>query len=53
MKKNTMIETLTEQATKLRGELIELEKQFNEKKEHFLKIQGAMEALNELEPEED
>lgn len=48
MDQKQMIETLTEKAIKLRDELLELEKQFNQKKEEFLKIQGALEALNEL-----
>ena len=46
MKKQQMTETLTEKAIKLRDELLELEKQFNQKKEEFLKIQGALEALS-------
>ena len=44
-----MTEVLTEKANKLRDELISLEQQFNQKKEEFLKVQGALEALNELE----
>ena len=44
-----MTEVLTEKANKLRDELISLEQQFNVKKEEFLKVQGALEALNELE----
>ncbi len=49
MEKNSMIETLTEKATSIRDELLSLEQQFNLKKEEFLKIQGALEALSELE----
>lgn len=49
MKKETMFETLTEKSNKLREELIELEKTFNIKKEEFLRVQGALEALSELE----
>lgn len=44
-----MTEILTEKATTIHEELLSLEKQFNQKKEEFLKIQGALEALNELE----
>ena len=44
-----MTETLKEKAIKIRDELISLEQQFNVKKEEFLKVQGALEALNELE----
>lgn len=49
MEKSTMVETLTKKATSIREELLSLEQQFNQKKEEFLKIQGALEALNELE----
>ena len=51
MKQKEMTETLTEKAIKLRDELLELEKQFNQKKEEFLKVQGALEALTELKEE--
>lgn len=44
-----MNETLLERATTLRDELISLEKEFNLKKEQYLKIQGALEALSELD----
>ena len=40
-----MVAELTEKATTLREELMDLEKQFNIKKEEFLKIQGALEAF--------
>lgn len=36
---------LTEQMEKLRDELMEIEKQFNIKKEQFFRAQGALEAL--------
>jgi len=39
---------LTERAEKLRDELIELERQFNMKKEEFFKVQGALEALQAM-----
>lgn len=44
-----MKETLVEKATTIRNELLELEKTFNQKKEQFLKITGALEALEELD----
>ena len=44
-----MIDDLTERGIKVRDELVELEKKFNTKKEEFLKIQGALEALYELD----
>ena len=40
-----MTTELTEQSEKLKDELMELEKQFNIKKEQFIKIQGALEAF--------
>lgn len=49
MDAKTMNETLLERAATLRDELIALEKDFNLKKEQYLKIQGALEALSELD----
>lgn len=49
MKQKEMLNTLTQRATDLRDELIKMEKEFNIKKEEFLKLQGAIEALSELE----
>jgi hypothetical protein len=43
--------TLEQKAQELSSELIQMEKDFNTKKEQFLKIQGALEALYELERE--
>ena len=43
-----MIQALTENAKTLQNELISLEKQFNEKKDQFIKTQGALEALGSL-----
>ena len=40
-----MLEELNEKQAELRSDLIDLEKQFNSKKEQYLKIQGAIEAL--------
>ncbi len=44
-----MIEKLTQKGTALREELVKMEQEFNQKKEEFLKIQGALEALYELD----
>ena len=40
--------TLTERAEKLREDLIELEREFNIKKEEFFKVQGALEAIQAM-----
>ena len=45
-----MLEELTDKAEKLKNELMELEQMFNVKKEQYLKIQGAIEALEALDP---
>lgn len=49
MDAQTMKTSLEEKAQELTSELVQMEKDFNSKKEHFLKIQGALEALYELE----
>lgn len=41
-----IIDELTERSEKLRDELMDMEKNFNAKKEEFIKIQGALEAFN-------
>ena len=41
-----MINDLTKQLDTLRNELLDMERSFTMKKEQFLKIQGALEALN-------
>lgn len=43
-----MKEKLTKRAQELKEELIGIEAQFNLKKEEFLKVQGALEALEAL-----
>jgi len=43
-----MKEKLTQRAQELKEELISIETQFNIKKEEFLKVQGALEALEAL-----
>lgn len=50
-KMQTMSTKLTEQSEELRLELIELERQFNIKKEQFIKIQGALEAVQYINSE--
>lgn len=47
-KMQSMASELTAQADKLREELMTIERDFNTKKEQFLRIQGALEALNLL-----
>ena len=47
-----MTEKLTEQLQSLAEELQSIERQFTAKKEQFLKVQGALEALQELNKEE-
>ena len=49
MERRTMLEELTEREEELREELIGLEKDFSAKKEQYLKIQGAIEALTLVE----
>ena len=44
-------EELTKRGETLREEMMELEKQFNIKKEEFLKIQVALEAIQALQEE--
>lgn len=43
-----MTERLTEKAKSLKEDLMNIEAQFNLKKEEFLKVQGALEALQAL-----
>lgn len=40
-------QTLVENALKLRDELLAMEKEFNKKKEEFLRIEGAITVLEE------
>jgi hypothetical protein len=53
MKQQEMTEKLTKQLQSLAEELQSLEKQFVAKKEQFLKVQGALEALVELNKEDE
>ena len=50
MQPDKMLEELKDKEGKLKEELIELEQIFNAKKEQYLKIQGAIEALEALDP---
>lgn len=52
MKHQEMIENFTNQLQSLAEELQSIERQFVAKKEQFLKVQGALEALVELNKEE-
>ena len=52
-KQQEMIEKLTKQLQSLVEELQSLEREFVAKKEQFLKVQGALEALVELNKEEE
>jgi hypothetical protein len=48
MEKAEMVEKLTKRAKELKDELMSIESQFSLKKEEFLKVQGALEALEVL-----
>ena len=50
MEPDKMLEELTEKKEILETQLIDLEKMFNEKREQYLKILGAIEALENLDP---
>ena len=47
-----MARDLVKQSEELKEELIELERNFNIKKEQFIKIQGALEALQFVQQQE-
>ena len=50
MEPDKMLDELTEKREILENQLIDLEKMFNEKREQYLKILGAIEALENLDP---
>ena len=52
-KTQKMANDLVKQSEELKEELIELERSFNIKKEQFIKIQGALEALQIIQQQED
>ena len=49
MEKQNMLDELQKQELELRDDLIKLEKEFNFKKDKYLKVQGAIEALSLVE----
>ena len=49
MEKQEMLDDLNKQSETLKEELIKLEQDFNQKKELYIRIQGALEALNVLD----
>ena len=49
MEKQSKLEELKNQEQELRQDLNKLEKEFNLKKDKYLKVQGAMEALSLVE----
>jgi hypothetical protein len=51
-KTEKMANDLVKQSEELKEELIELERNFNIKKEQFIKIQGALEALQFVQQQE-
>ena len=50
MEPDKMLDELTEKKEILENQLVDLEKMFNEKREQYLKILGALEALEALDP---
>ena len=48
MEPEMMLDDLNSREAELRSELLDLEKKFNVKKEQYLKVQGAIEALTVL-----
>jgi len=49
MKPQEMLENLTKQAEELRQDILQTEQSFIQKKEQFIRLQGAIEVLNLLE----
>ena len=49
MEPDKMLDELTEKKEALETQLVDLERIFNEKREQYLKILGALEALNALD----
>ena len=50
MEPDKMLDELTEKKEALETQLVDLERMFNEKREQYLKILGAIEALENLDP---
>ena len=53
MNTKEMLDNLKTQSENLRKDLIDLEQLFTMKKEQFIKVQGAIEALDALEEDSD
>ena len=53
MKTQEMIENLTKQAEELRQDILQTEQSFIQKKEQFIRLQGALEALQLVVQEEE
>ena len=53
MNSKEMLDNLKTQSENLRKDLIDLEQLFTMKKEQFIKVQGAIEALDALEEDSD
>ena len=51
-KTQKMAKDLVKQSEELKEELIELERNFNIKKEQFIKVQGALEAIQLIQQED-
>ena len=51
MEPEAMLEELKSKESELKDELLNIEKTFTIKKEQFLKVQGAIEALTLINPE--
>tara|TARA_R100000742_G_C4279630_1_gene104837 strand:+ start:11978 stop:12220 length:243 start_codon:yes stop_codon:yes gene_type:complete len=49
MDKKEMLDDLNKQAEDLKNKLLSMEQEFNQKKEQFIRIQGAIEALTMLD----
>jgi vacuolar-type H+-ATPase subunit H len=53
MKPQEMLENLTKQAEELRQDILQTEQSFIQKKEQFIRLQGAIEALTLVLQEEE
>ena len=53
MKKQEMTNTLSEKSEELKKEMVQLQEAFNAKKDQLARIEGALEALSVLEPDDD
>ena len=47
-----MTDTLTEKSGELRKEMVQLQEAFNAKKDQLARLEGALEALSVLEPDD-